>query len=205
MYPPVSSELIFPVEAASAKITWVRPLPGMDHGMAREVVLLREALPAHLAVERLLAAVGPHVIQELAAVTEPTPANVTRAGLLPVGCFHVDADSVPRRKALAANVTGDPPFALCVRGEVGLKLRGLLERDLARGAGPQPAVLLDELGVVVVVGVLVLLLLLWVVLLLLLWGLLLGLGLLLLFVQIGVGDLELLGFYAGECWGGGGH
>lgn len=89
---------------------------------------------------------------------------------------------------------------------MGLELRGLFKRDLARGAGPQTAVLpFDELGVVVFVSVLVL-----VVLLLLLLGLLLlllgGLGLLLLlFVQIGVRDLELLGFYAGECWGGGGH
>lgn len=94
MYPPVSSELIFPVEAASAEITRVRPLPGMDHGMAGQVVLLREALPAHVAVERLLAAVGPHVIQELTTITEPAPANVTRAGLLPVGRFHVDPDPV---------------------------------------------------------------------------------------------------------------
>lgn len=54
MYPPVPSELVFSVELPPAEIARVGPLTRVDHGMAGEVVLLRERLPADFTMKGLL-------------------------------------------------------------------------------------------------------------------------------------------------------
>ena len=63
MCAPVSSEFILPVEASAAKFARERPFSRVNHCMPGEVVLLREASPAHVTMEGPISAMGSHVVQ----------------------------------------------------------------------------------------------------------------------------------------------